>query len=36
MNDFITAVQNDVPDELYEDYHEYGDYEVSIAYDYAY
>lgn len=36
MNDFIAAVQNGVPDELYEDYNEYGDYEVSIAYDYAY
>lgn len=36
MNDFITAVQNGVPDELYEDYDGYGDYEVSIAYDYAY
>ena len=32
MNDFITAVQNDVPDELYEDYHEYGGYEVDYAY----
>lgn len=36
MNDFITAVQNAAPDDLYEDYDEYGDYEVSIAYDYAY